>query len=363
MKMITIYEIAKLAKVSPATVSRALRNSPKISTKTKEKIWKIAKELDYVPNITARELSSQKTTTVGFVYPSIGKTSMDSILQGVEDSVAKKEFRLLSFNSRENLKLEYEYLKFLHEKRVEGILLVPVITDEGNNLPYLKSLIKNNVPVVMVDRYFPEFATDCVTSDNFAGTYEAVAHLIKLGHRRIGYISGQKYLTSVHERLEGYKKALQDHGIEYRKELVKETTPRPVLSVEESYRAAKEFLDMKNRPTAIFTYNEIATVGALKAIREHNINVPEELSFVGFDEVTMISHIFMPLTAVKQQTYKMGQIGVRMLVERIEHLHEKKKEFPEIRHVSVKTELLIRDSCGARLKDKGNSALGQLKRE
>jgi len=345
---ITIKDIAKAANVSYSTVSRALKNSSKISAKTTEKIRRIAKQLNYIPNAVARELSSQKTTTVGFVY-NIGthKSNLDPIMEGIEETVAKEGFQLLSFNSRENVKAEYNYLRFLHEKRVEGILIFPVITDEGSNLSYLKSLIRSNIPVVVIDRYFPEFDTDYVVSDNFGGAYEAVTHLIKLGHRRIGCITGREYLTSVHDRLEGYKKALKGHGIMYQKELVKKVAPKLPSSIEEGYKATKDLL--KERPTAIFAYNEIATVGALKAIREEELNIPEDLAFIGFDEVAVASHIFMPLTVVAQQVYKIGEIGARMIIERVKRLHEK-KDFLETRHISVKTKLLIRDSCGAKLK-------------
>jgi len=346
---ITIKDIAKKANVSYSTVSRALKNSPKISTKTKEKIWKIAKELNYIPNITARELSSRKTTTVGFIYTSAGKTSLDPMMEGIEDTVTKEGFQLFSFNSRENVKTEHDYLRFLHEKRVEGILIFPVVTDKGDNLSYLKFLVESKVPVIMVDRYFPELDTDYVVSDNFRGAYEATTHLIKLGHRRIGYITGRECLTSVYNRLKGYKKALQDYDIDYQEELVKKVIPRPALSIEKSYEATKELL--KEGPTAIFTYNEIATIGALKAIKEKGIDVPKKLAFVGFDEVALASHIFMPLTVVMQQSYRIGEIGARMLIERVKHLHEK-KEFLEVRHISVKTKLLIGDSCGAKLKSK-----------
>ena len=346
---ITIKDIAKRANVSYSTVSRALKDSSKISTETKKKIWKIAKELNYIPNITARELSSQKTTTVGFIYTSTGKTSLDPIMEGIEDTVTKEGFQLLSFNSRENVETEHDYLRFLHEKRVEGILIFPVVTEEGNNFSYLKSLVESKIPVVMIDRYFPELDTDYVVSDNFRGAYEATTHLIKLGHRRIGYITGQECLTSVCDRLKGYKKALQDYDIDYQEELVKKVIPRPVLSIEESYEVTKELL--KENPTAIFTYNEIATIGALKAIREEGINIPKELAFVSFDEVALASHIFMPLTVVIQQSYRIGEIGARMLIERVKHLHEK-KEFLEVHHILVKTKLLIGDSCGAKLKSK-----------
>jgi len=345
---ITIKDIAKAANVSYSTVSRALKNSPKISAKTKEKIRKIAKELNYIPNAVARELSSQKTTTVGLIYNTgTHKSNLDPIMEGIEGTVFKEGFQLLSFNSRENVKTEYNYLRFLHEKRVEGILIFPVITDEGSNLLYLKSLIRSNIPVVTIDRYFPEFDTDYVVSDNFGGAYEAVTHLIKLGHQKIGYITGQEYLTSVNDRLEGYKKALEAHRIKYQKELVKKVAPKLPSSIEGGYKAAKDLL--KEGPTAIFTYNEIATVGTLKAIREEGLNVPEDLAFVGFDEVAVASHIFMPLTVVVQQTYKIGEIGARMIIERVKHLRGK-KDFSETRHISVKTKLLVRDSCGAKLK-------------
>lgn len=353
---ITIKDIAERVNVSYSTVSRALKNSVKISTGTKEKIWKIAQELNYIPNITARELSSRKTTTVGYIYTSIGKTSLDPMMEGIEDTVTKEGLQLLSFNSRENVEAERDYLRFLHEKRVEGILIFPVVTNEGNNLSYLKFLVESKIPVIMVDRYFPELDTDYVVSDNFRGAYEAVTHLIKLGHRRMGYIMGQEYLTSVCDRLKGYKKALQDYDIDYQEELVKKVIPRPILSIEKSYKATKELL--KEEPTAIFTYNEIATIGALKAIKEKGIDVPKELAFVGFDEVAVVSHIFMPLTVVIQQTYRIGEIGARMLVERVKHLHEKKREFSEVRHVSVKTKLLVGDSCGAKLKVKTKTKQG-----
>lgn len=353
---ITIKDIAERVNVSYSTVSRALKNSVKISTGTKEKIWKIAQELNYIPNITARELSSRKTTTVGYIYTSIGKTSLDPMMEGIEDTVTKEGLQLLSFNSRENVEAERDYLRFLHEKRVEGILIFPVVTNEGNNLSYLKFLVESKIPVIMVDRYFSELDTDYVVSDNFRGAYEAVTHLIKLGHRRMGYIMGQEYLTSVCDRLKGYKKALQDYDIDYQEELVKKVIPRPALSIEESYKATKELL--KEEPTAIFTYNEIATIGALKAIKEKGIDVPKELAFVGFDEVAVVSHIFMPLTVVIQQTYRIGEIGARMLVERVKHLHEKKREFSEVRHVSVKTKLLVGDSCGAKLKVKTKTKQG-----
>ena len=343
----TIKDIAKTANVSYSTVSRALRNSSRISTKTKEKIQRIAKELNYVPDAVARELSSQKTTTIGFIYNiSTEKSSLYPIIEGAERAALKEGFQLLSFNSRENLKTEYSYLRFLHERRVKGILIFPTIIAEGSNLSYLKVLIRDNIPVVAMDRYFPEVDTDYVVSDNFGGTYEAITHLIKLGHKKIGYITGQEYLTSVRDRLKGYKQALEDHSIAYQKELVKKVSKLP-SPIEEAYRATKDLL--KEKPTAIFTYNEIATVGALKAIREEKINIPEDIAFIGFDEIAIVSHIFIPLTVVAHQAYKIGEMGAQLIIERAKHFHER-KEFLETRHISVKTKLLIRDSCGAKLK-------------
>jgi DNA-binding LacI/PurR family transcriptional regulator len=342
---VTIKDIARKLKVSHTTVSRALRDDPRISKKTKEKVLKIAKEVGYVPNVIARELSLKESRTIGFIYSSVEKNCLEPIIQGVEDIVSKEQYQLLSFNSKEDVGTEYKYLRFLHERRVDGILLWPVTTEEGSNLDYIKFLLHNNIPVVMVDRYFKEIETDYVVSDNFKGAYQAISHLIRLGHKKIGYISGHRFLTSVYDRLEGYKKALEDCGIEFDKRLVKEIDPIPVTSIEQSYEAMKELL-RENNITAILAYNEISTVGALKAIREEGIKIPEELAFVGFDEVAIVSQVLIPLTVVTQQTYQIGEIAAEILIEKLRKGKNNKAHVSEIRHVVVKPELIVRESCG-----------------
>jgi len=327
--MTTIKEIAKKAGVSPSTVSRTLRGQGRISPKTRERILRIAKELGYSPNVSARALVTGRTGTIGFLVhrrQSLAPRSFyGEILSGVEREASKGGWHLLF--ASEDFK---EVPLMVKEKRVDGLLLAGC--DISPDL--LRSLQDLNIPLVLVDYHYDKI--DSVVTDNVGGACEAVNHLINLGHKPVGFIAERLDDLSFAERLEGYKLALQQNGLPYDETLVAEGVP----GSEGGYVAMKRLLE-KARPPAIFAANDAAAIGAIRAIKEAGLKVPDDIAVVGFDDGDTATHIEPPLTTMRVFREQMGMLAARRLLDLI-----KQPDQPPIQ-VRILTQLIVRKSCGA----------------
>lgn len=331
-------EIAKRSKVSQATVSRVLNNSSRVNEKTRNIVSQAVTELKYKPNAIAKALIQQKTKSIGVVVPDISTLFYPEIVESIEAGMRSNGYHVILAMSEDNPEEERACLEMLIEKRVDGVIIAPTRLGIDNG-EYLMELMDNNVPLVFIDRYIGKLERDFVIIDNLAGALEAVNYLIKLGHTRIGYIAGCKGISASEDRLAGYKKALNEHGLKINENLIKESRD---FKKESGYKIAKEFLKMKEMPTAIFTVNDMVAIGAMKALREEGLRVPEDISIVGFDDVELASYLDVPLTTVSQQQHEIGEISAKILIERIEKIGADKPM-----QIVLKPKLVIRESCSS----------------
>ncbi|WP_028547461.1 LacI family DNA-binding transcriptional regulator [Paenibacillus sp. UNC451MF] len=311
--MVTIYDIAKKANVSPMTVSRVINNSPSISEKTRKKVEDIIQELDYIPNKQARSLISKETKLVSLVISDISNPFFTNIARGAEDKALQAGYQLLLGNSDEQTVKESRYIDLLLSTKVDGVLIAPT---GDPSLANLRKLAKRRVPFVFVDRYVEGIAADLVMGDNAETTRKLVAHLVEKGHRKIALINGPSTASNARERLLAFTDALTLNGLDLIPELLIEThflqdnfseIVRTLMSLSPS-----------GRPTAILAANNFIGVNTLRALREMNLQVPDEIAVACFDDPEPIPDYNPFLTVAAQPAYDMGYIGMQMLIERIE---------------------------------------------
>lgn len=339
--MATIKEIAQKAGVSPSTVSRILRGKGRVSQETRERVLRVARELGYTPNVSARALVTGRTGTIGFlIHPrqSLAYGSFyGEILSGIEKELQSYGFHVL-FSSQ----ISENPPAMVKERRVDGLIIAGCDVPEKT----VFSLKEMDIPLVLVDYHLK--GVDSVVTDNEGGAYDAVTHLIKLGHRKIGFICEWFGDLSFAERFEGYKKALADHHIPFDENLVAEGAPRTSNS---GYIAMRRVLE-KVIPSAVFAANDATAIEAMQAIREAGLRIPQDIAIVGFDASSLSSHTDPPLTTVRVFRHKMGVVAAQRLMELI-----KEPQQPSML-IQISTQLIVRQSCGANAMVKGGDNPG-----
>ncbi|OQA54337.1 MAG: HTH-type transcriptional repressor PurR [Candidatus Atribacteria bacterium ADurb.Bin276] len=331
----TIYDIAKRAGVSPATVSRALNNQNLVKEETRKKIHKIAEEMNYSPNFLARSLVKKQTNTIALIISDITNPFFTTVARGVEDTASQKGFNTIFCNTDENIEKEKQYVNLMLQRRVDGIIIASC--GSGNNLGDIRN---RNLPLVLVDRAFPgNNGWDSVVGDSEEGAFLLTKHLIEVHHhQKIAIISGPPVLSTSQDRVRGYLRALRDYNIK--------ENPEWIISGEFKenfgYQIALKFLQYSDiKPTAVFAGNNFIAIGIIRAAREMDIEIPGDLSLVTFDDLEMASYTCPFLTVAKQPAYTMGSMATEFLLQRIsgEKIREK-------RIVVLKPEIIIRKSCG-----------------
>lgn len=335
---VTIADVAKHAGVSKSTVSRILNgNYGQNTQETIDKVLKVIKELDYRPNMLAQGLKSMKTNVIGIILSNLKNPFWARVLEGVEDTCRLNGYSLMICNSNEDPLLEEELVKGFQMKQVDGIIMNPTVK---NDFLY-KSLVEKQFPFVTINRKIFGLDVDLVTMDNVAGAVAGVEHLLRHGKKSIAlFVYTPDNVSPRLDRIEGYKKALSNnamkvedsliHIIEEKNGLVKETVKR-ILS------------DDQNRPDAIFSTNNMMTLEILEGIKEVGLNVPDDISLVGYDETVWSMHLNPPLTTVNQPSYEMGEIAAKRLIELIEKDGDK--------HPTtniLQPNLIVRESCGVK---------------
>ncbi|WP_041607596.1 LacI family DNA-binding transcriptional regulator [Halobacteroides halobius] len=330
--MTTIKDIAQKADLAVSTVSYALNDSSKISDKTKKKVIELAKELNYQPNGTARNLKKQKTETIGLFLNDLGGPYYSELIKGVQEVTSSNEYDLVACDAAGGV--DSTAYTFLKEKRVDGaIILAPSISDE-----LIIQVAKNQLPTVVLDRELESEHICNVLIDNIKGAYKAVSHLTKLGIEKIAYLSGATDSYDNKNRFKGYKKALLDKGISYQPDWFIEGC----FTEESGYKAIKELLVNKksaNLPEAIFAANDEMAIGAIQALQEGNIKVPDDIAVVGFDDINLASYIRPSLTTISHPKYQLGKLATQMVFEGLEENFAGKS-------ITISTDLVVRESCG-----------------
>lgn len=331
---VTILDVARESGVSYSTVSRVLNGFDFVKGSTREKVLEAAERLGYVANIQARSLAGGRTQIIGLLVPGLDNGYITEIVGGIDQELAHSDYDLMLYTTHRFQGKESLYVKTIANGLVDGlIILVP-----HNAQNYLQALPNQNFPYVLVDQIDNTYNSTTVDATNWQGAYDAASYLIKLGHQRIGFIMGHPELNSARERFDGYRAALQHHRIAYEESLVIEGD----YLTKSGYSGAKHLLSLPQPPTAIFASNDLSAFGVLDAIHEAGLRIPEDISVVGFDDIPLASLVYPKLTTVRQPLVQIGQVAVRLLLEKLENPEK------EARRVTLATELVVRDSSAPR---------------
>ncbi len=322
---VSIKDIAKEAGVSPSTVSRALNDHPRISPETKAQIQGLAKTMGYVPSVIAQSLVAQKTAIIGVAIPDVRDPYYAGIITGIEEEAERHNYQLLISSFYRDPERELAIVHNFHRRRVDGI----IITGSYMEKVYLDSDGIYFLPIVIVHSQNYPYS---VRVDRHSGTKKVIEHLLALGHRRIAHVSQLKDGLG---RLYSYKILLEKYGIPVDEALIVEGDG----DITSGIKAVPLLLDIPNPPTAIFCFNDLTAIGVINALRRRGLEVPRDISVVGFDDLEMAAYYHPALTTVRQPTYKMGKRAFQILLQ----LFNGAKDFsPEI----FEAEFVIRESTG-----------------
>jgi len=332
----SIKDIARLARVSHPTVSRALRGSPKVRPETAARIRKIAEEAGYRPSAAARSLVMGRSLTVGVVVTNIADPFVAGVVSGIEDLAEQHGYSVFLADSNSDPEREVRVVRSFEERRVDGI----IVTSSRVGALYVPVMEQMHVPVVLLNNQHPSEFANSVVIDNVEASFAATRHLTQLGHRRIAYIGDRFGHQSDTDRLAGYRRAVEQSGTEFAAELVVHGDGKP----EGGEQAMSQLLELPNPPTAVFCYNDMSALGALRQIRARGLRIPQDVSVVGFDDLFFDVYLDPPLTTVRQPMRQMGHMAMETLLQILggeQHTH----------NVKVPGELIIRGSTAIR---KGN---------
>jgi len=304
--MVTIRDVAERAGVSVATVSHVLNGTRRVAPETAARVRRAMEELGYQPNGVAQSLRKRTTYAIGVLVSDITNPFFATLVRGVEDAAIEAGYSVIVCNSDEDPKKEDMYIRALWRRRIDGMIIAP--TRDGSS-PAIQELAKKKLPFVFVDRKAKGVEAPAVLSDNVGGAYQATKYLIERGHRRIGIILGIPGSTTTEERLTGYRRALEEAGIPFLEELVAWGGYR----IEGGRQAVKKFLSLSRPISAIFSTNNLMTIGVLQELLFQNIDIPEEIAVIGFDDLEWAELLCPPLTAVAQRAYEIGRQAFYLL--------------------------------------------------
>lgn len=330
--MTTIRDVAKLAGVSVTSAHRGINGKDELGPATRERVLAAARELNYVPSAAARALVSGKSHTIGMVVTDNASPVYAGIVRGVEEVAKAAGFGLLLCNSADDQSQSLACLELLRSKQVDGVLLTPVQSDHLD-IDYLRSA---RIPYVLLLRRFDDATDNFVITNNEAAGFAATRLLLDLGHCRIGHISGPEFVSSAQGRLAGYRKALHEAGLPIDVSLVS-SGPYTVMG---GYQAALWLLSRDEPPTAIFAANDLQAVGVMKAARQVELVIPNDLALVGGDDIELAEFLEIPLTTFHQPALEIGRSGAEMLLGRLNG------EPSESRQIVLTPELIVRKSSG-----------------
>ncbi|HZR40024.1 MAG TPA: LacI family DNA-binding transcriptional regulator [Ktedonobacteraceae bacterium] len=308
-KPVTIRDVAKLAGVSMATVSRVVNGSTQVDPQLAERVRTAIANLKYQPNRAARALASNRSALLGLLVTDIQNQFFMDLMRGVEDVAQQNGYLLVVCNTADNRQKEQQYLEVLAAESIAGVVIVP--TQELP--PALELLQARNIPIIAVDRRIRDRSIDAVLIDNVAAAKEAVTHLIVNGYRRIGIITGPKSTTTGNERLQGYRQALQEAGL----------VPDPALELRGLFDEASgqhlthKLLDLDPPIDALFTANNRLTVGALRTLHARHKRVPDDIALAGFDNIYWAIPGLVSITTIAQPAYELGTTSATRLLQRL----------------------------------------------
>jgi LacI family transcriptional regulator, repressor for deo operon, udp, cdd, tsx, nupC, and nupG len=331
--MASIKDVAKLANVSTATVSRVLRNAGNVTEETKRRVLEAIEALNYQPNVLGRYLRRMETETVLVIVPDITNPFFSKVLRGIEAVALERGYQVLLGDTQNDVQLEEQYLNVLPQKQVDGMIFLTARTRKE-----LMEEMSRQFPIVLACEYLEGTDIPTVSIDNISSARKATEHLIGLGHRRIAHLTGPMDVILSRDRLRGYYQALAQHDIDVDAALVQEGD----FSYESGYNVTLKLLALEKPPTAIFAANDAMAIGAIKAVRHRGGRVPDDVAVVGFDDIQMAS-IFEPgVTTIAQPMFDIGKQAMKLLLQLIDGEEVERRQFV------LPDRLVIRESCGGK---------------
>ncbi len=330
--MVTQKDVAKKAGVSSMTVSRVINNQPNVKEETRRKVLKAIKELGYYPNTLARGLNTNKLFSIGIVIPFTSHLFSTpyyvELLTGIEKACAEYNYEMVFLPKKDEIS-PVDYCKLYYERKADGLLIIaPAINDEQ-----IKKIEENKIPCVLIDGRFKGKNILFVDGDNVKGGFLATEYLIKKGHKKIGFISGWWFVRNTQDRLKGYKKALKKYSIK----ILPEYIVKGDFSEEAGYNGMNYLLNLKEKPTAVFCANDLMAIGAIKAVNQKGLKVPDDISIIGFDNIKLTEYYEPAITTIKQFAKEKGYKAVQLLLGLINNKKNLKSEIFDV-------ELIERDS-------------------
>ena len=331
-----IYEIAKEAGVSIATVSRVMNHSSAVSEKSTRRVLEAVKKMNYVPNNAARSLSTSTSTSVGVVIPDINNPFFSQLLQGITRAADEMGLNIFLFGTNESTAREHKVLDSMREHRLRGIIITPVSAQDSGTLQRLHNFEMHGIPVVLLDREVDSAAFDRVVSADEEGVFLAVNELIRIGHRKIAIITGPEASRPGRERFHGYCRALEQNGIALRPEYIRKGN----FMAECACKQTLALFKLPDPPTAIFSSNNMTTYGCLKAFGELSLQLGQDIALIGFDDIEELRWLNYHISVVSRDVPQMGEQAMRHLMRRFETTERPEQGI----RTCLPTELVLRGS-------------------
>lgn len=333
MEAITIKDIAKALNLSTSTVSRALRGSYEINPETKKLVLEYAGKMNYHPNPIALSLKENRSRAIGVIVPEIANHFFSQAINGIEAVAYDRGYHVVIFQSHESYERECSNIQHLVGRKVDGVLIS--LSGQTTDVSHLQEIQNRGVPLVVFDRISNEIEANKVIADNFQGAFEATEHLILSGRKRIAHITSPSLLYTTNERLEGYKAALEKHGIPFDENLVRYCGFEP----EEARQVIFELLDTQ-KPDAIFTASDRLALDSFAAVKAKGISIPDQVAFIGFTNLQVAHLLDPPLSTVVQPAFEIGKTAAEMLLDTIEN----KRNTTTIKTIRIPIEVNLRTS-------------------
>ena len=314
--MVTIQDIAEIAGVSKATVSRVINRTGYVNEKTRERVQAVIDQYHYSPSASAVNLSRRETNTIGVIVPEIANTFFGELLHGIGEVIDQTDFTSFYFDSDNNSDKEERAILALEQQRVRGLLITPAQdSDAAVNRRLYSYLERLNVPTVVVDRDFPGSKWDGVFFENYQSGYCAAEALIAAGNRTLGMITGDLRLKIARERYEGFLQAAQDGGCPVSEQHIYQGD----FTIEGAYAAAKRMLESDDRPQAVLTSNNLTSLGFLKAVTEKGMQIGRDIAVIGIDHIPELDILNYGFSWVARDTVQMGRLAMQVLLERMQN--------------------------------------------
>jgi len=335
---VRLKDIAADLGVSLVTVSKVLRNKPDVGAATRERVLQRVRELNYQPNMLARGLASGKSYSIGLIVPDLVHTFFAELAKGASAGLRLESYQLILASAEEEPELEKQEIEHLLARGVDALLIASC----QRSIDGFKSLLHSEIPYVLIDRLLPKLNSYFVGTDDIAAGRIATEHLIQLGRKRIAHIGGEQISTSV-GRLSGYKEALAAKRIPYRQELVVIRSRLEEAGVQIGINAMSELLGLKRRPDAVFCYNDLTAIGAIRCLLMNRLRVPEDVAVIGCGDMRLSAFLEVPLSSVDQSPQQQGEEAANLALSLIAGLHGRRA-----RHLLVEPKIIERESTVGR---------------